>query len=97
MPRKVLQTVTTPIYNQAGQHIQNRIDTYYIETPGTAPSIVTTQAAPPRPQTPAERLRTMSDAQKRQIALQALTVGVPPMPDVLGEAVRIQRERGLRP
>ena len=46
-------------------------------------SLRTTQAPPPRPQTPQDRLRTMSDAERRQIALQALTVGVPKPPNTL--------------
>jgi hypothetical protein len=94
MPQKILNIVTTPIYNAAGKHTHNRVDTYYVDTPATAPRLVTTQAPAPRPQTPAERLRTMSDADKRRIALQALTVGVPQVPSVLDEVVKRQREQG---
>jgi hypothetical protein len=36
----------------------------------------------------------MSDADKRRIALQALTVGVPQVPSVLDEVVKRQREQG---
>ena len=54
----------------------------------------TTQAPTPRPQTPEEKLRTMSDAERRRIALKALTVGVPKVPSVLDEVVQRQREQG---
>jgi hypothetical protein len=40
------------------------------------------------------KLKVMSASARRQIAVQALTVGVPKMPSVLDEVVRIQRERG---
>jgi hypothetical protein len=95
MPRKVLNIVTTPIYNAAGKHTHNRVDTYFVDTPGTAPRLRTTQA--PRPPTPEERLRTMSDAERRRIALTALTVGVPKMPDTLTEVIRLQQTQGKRP
>jgi hypothetical protein len=53
----------------------------------------TTQA--PRPQAPEERLRTMSEAERRQIALKALTVGVPRQPT--GEdMLAVQRAQGKR-
>jgi hypothetical protein len=96
MPRKILNIVTTPIYNAAGKHVTNRVDTYFIDTPATPPRLVTTQAPAPRAPTPQDRLRTMSDAERRQIALQALTVGVPKPPNTLDEVVTLQRARGQR-
>ena len=49
------------------------------QTPPPPAPLRTTQAPQPRRQTPEERLRTMSDAERRQIALKALTAGVPPV------------------
>jgi hypothetical protein len=50
------------------------------------------EPAPPR-RTPAERLRTMSEAEKKRIALAVLTAGVPEPPGVLDAVVRLQAER----
>ena len=95
MPRKLLYTTITPVLNAQGAHIKNRVDAYWIETPrATQRFLKTTQAPTPRPLTPEEKLRAMSDSDKRQIALKALTVGVPTMPSVLDEVVKRQREQG---
>jgi hypothetical protein len=82
------------VLNAQGAHIKNRVDEYWIETPRAAQRSLKTTQAPPRPQTPEEKLRTMSDAEKRQSALKALTVGVPTMPRVLDAVVARQREQG---
>jgi hypothetical protein len=102
----------TPLYDETGRYRGDLTDTWgreefvdardgrrhQVQAPAPARrSLRTTQAPPPRRQTPQERLRTMSDAERRQVALKALTVDVPKPPNTLDAVVALQKARGTRP
>jgi hypothetical protein len=99
MPRELIQTVTTKLYDNQGRHVADRVDNYFVDKktgvqhqaqqpskPRPAPQ---TPPATPRPERPAA-IRTMAAA--RQAVLKVGMAGAPPAPDTLGEALRWRKE-----
>ena len=107
MARPPIQTVVTPLYDKHGKHVLDRTEEWVIDQrtglrhmiqdPPRPTRLRTTQAPVSRRQAPEERLRTMSEAERRQIALKALTAGVPPVASLTPRIdERIRANQGTR-
>jgi hypothetical protein len=104
MGRELLSVNVTKVYDKDGRHIGNLEDRYFVDRrPGREGQQVAMQGqtqqskptpqTPPPPERPLAAIRTQTAADKRRIALKALTLDVPEPPSThtIDEAIRAQQ------